>query len=179
MQCPSEICRKSSSRNLVGDSVCLTTWEVLARIFFDCCGRCFAASQNFFFRVSAQRQQYKTMNQMTSIAARRAAPLTQDRIEMLNQLGFTWTIRSRDSISESWNQRFEELQRFKKKYGVSYCSSIWIIMLCKIQSRYGHHFYLIIHDSYFYSTVWSPQGTLSLLSWVFGSEHSAHSIVCT
>jgi hypothetical protein len=69
-------------------------------------------------RVSAQRQQFKTMNQMSSVAARRAAPLTQDRIELLNKLGFTWTIRSRDSLGESWNLRLEELKKFKERHGV-------------------------------------------------------------
>lgn len=48
---------------------------------------------------------------------RRSAPLTQGRIDMLNMLGFTWTIRSRDSLGESWNQRFEELKQYKEENG--------------------------------------------------------------
>lgn len=49
--------------------------------------------------------------------ARRSAPLTQERIDLLNAIGFTWTIRSRDSMGESWNQRLLELRQFKQQYG--------------------------------------------------------------
>ena len=45
---------------------------------------------------------------------------------MLNDLGFTWTIRSRDSLGESWNQRLIELKNFKEKYGH-----------CLVPSRYA------------------------------------------
>ena len=48
---------------------------------------------------------------------RRSAPLTQSRIDILNMLGFTWTIRSRDSLGESWNQRFDELKQYKEEIG--------------------------------------------------------------
>lgn len=48
---------------------------------------------------------------------RRSAPLTQDRIDLLNGLNFTWTIRSRDNLGESWNQRFEELKHYKDDHG--------------------------------------------------------------
>ena len=68
--------------------------------------------------VSAQRQQYK---QITSAVdddkPKRATPLTQERIDLLNALGFTWTLRSRDSLGESWNQRLEELKQYKERYG--------------------------------------------------------------
>ena len=58
------------------------------------------------------------MKQMPDSAKqRRSAPLTKDRIELLNELGFTWTIRSRDSLGESWNQRLEELKSFKALHG--------------------------------------------------------------
>jgi hypothetical protein len=76
--------------------------------------------------VSAQRQQYKTMHQMTNIAMKRSSPLTQERINLLNQIGFTWTIRSRDTLGESWNHRLEELKRFKAKHGH-----------CMVPSRYA------------------------------------------
>jgi Helicase associated domain len=69
--------------------------------------------------VSAQRQQYKIMKQtQDSDRSKRSAPLTQERIELLNTIGFTWTIRSRDSLGESWSQRFEELKEFKAQEGV-------------------------------------------------------------
>ena len=56
---------------------------------------------------------------------RRSAPLTQERIDLLNEIGFTWTIRSRDSLGESWNQRLEELKAYKAKYGVSAVVAAW------------------------------------------------------
>lgn len=51
------------------------------------------------------------------VRARRSSPLTQERIDLLNALGFTWTIRSRDSVGESWNQRLHDLRVFKQQYG--------------------------------------------------------------
>lgn len=94
--------------------------------------------------VSAQRQQYKILQQQKHLQveaaflghadsdtpavktadgnaaggkARRSAPLTQERIDLLNAIGFTWTIRSRDSLGESWNQRLQELRHFKFQHG--------------------------------------------------------------
>jgi len=77
--------------------------------------------------VSAQRQQYKIMKvPVDESKPRRAAPLTQGRIDLLEELGFTWTIRSRDSIAgDSWNQRFEELKQFVLIHGH-----------CAVPSRY-------------------------------------------
>ena len=63
---------------------------------------------------------------MTNAAMRRSAPLTQERINLLNEIGFTWTIRSRDTLGESWSQRLEELKRFKEKHGH-----------CQVPSRYA------------------------------------------
>jgi hypothetical protein len=58
------------------------------------------------------------MRQMPDSAkARRLAPLTEERIALLNEIGFTWTIRSRDTFGESWNQRFEELKEFRRNHG--------------------------------------------------------------
>jgi hypothetical protein len=71
--------------------------------------------------VSAQRQQYKLLHSTPSVdddaKVKRAAPLTQDRIDLLNALGFTWTIRSRDSLGENWSQRLEELKAYKEEHG--------------------------------------------------------------
>ncbi|KAL7572037.1 hypothetical protein ACA910_001690 [Epithemia clementina (nom. ined.)] len=69
--------------------------------------------------VSAQRQQYKILKSAGFEDAKKQRPssLTPERIELLNQLGFTWTIRSRDSLGESWNQRFIDLKEYKEKYG--------------------------------------------------------------
>lgn len=68
--------------------------------------------------VSAQRQQYKQINSnVDGDKPRRAAPLTQERIDRLNDLGFTWTLRNRDSLGESWNQRLDELKQYKEQFG--------------------------------------------------------------
>lgn len=91
--------------------------------------------------VSAQRQQYKILQQQKqkgagentvyadvgdnaqnamaydNAKARRSAPLTQERIDLLNAIGFTWIIRSRDSLGESWNERLQDLRVFKHRYG--------------------------------------------------------------
>lgn len=58
-----------------------------------------------------------TNNSGNNAKVRRPAALTQERIDLLNALGFTWTIRSRDSLGESWNQRLNELRMFKEQYG--------------------------------------------------------------
>lgn len=81
--------------------------------------------------VSAQRQQYKILNtQSESSKARRSAPLTQERIDLLNKLGFTWSIRSRDSLGQSWNERYSELVQFRNEWGHV--------------SKQTHHDYLMI-----------------------------------
>lgn len=68
--------------------------------------------------VSAQRQQYKQMQLgVEEESGSRTTPLTEDRITLLNELGFTWTIRSRDSLGESWNQRLQELRDYMAIHG--------------------------------------------------------------
>uniref|UniRef100_A0A7S3P091 Helicase-associated domain-containing protein n=1 Tax=Amphora coffeiformis TaxID=265554 RepID=A0A7S3P091_9STRA len=68
--------------------------------------------------VSAQRQQYKQMQSgPQEESGSRTTPLTEDRIALLNELGFTWTIRSRDSLGESWNQRLQELRDYMAVHG--------------------------------------------------------------
>eukprot|EP00550_Attheya_septentrionalis_P004429 CAMPEP_0198283158 /NCGR_PEP_ID=MMETSP1449-20131203/2828_1 /TAXON_ID=420275 /ORGANISM="Attheya septentrionalis, Strain CCMP2084" /LENGTH=1129 /DNA_ID=CAMNT_0043979683 /DNA_START=92 /DNA_END=3481 /DNA_ORIENTATION=+ len=76
--------------------------------------------------VSAQRQQYKAMRADEEKGEKRSTPLTEERIDLLNQLSFTWTIRSRDTLGESWNQRLEELKEYKRERGD-----------CLVPSRYG------------------------------------------
>jgi hypothetical protein len=63
---------------------------------------------------------------------RRSAPLTQQRIDKLNELGFTWTIRSRDALGESWQQRFEELKQYKAEHGVCFSCCFPIICCSKL-----------------------------------------------
>lgn len=66
--------------------------------------------------VSAQRQQYKIL-MAGDESTQRSTPLTDKRIDQLNELGFTWAVRARDSLGESWSQRLKELQQYKKQYG--------------------------------------------------------------
>jgi hypothetical protein len=89
----------------------------------------FAKNRRLGIWVSAQRQQYKQLNAaIDGNKPRRSAPLTQERINLLNALGFTWTIRSRDSLGESWNQRLEELRQYKDEHGT-----------CLVPSRYPNN----------------------------------------
>lgn len=86
----------------------------------------FSKNRRLGIWVSAQRQQYKQLSAASDGSKpRRAAPLTQERINLLNDLGFTWTIRSRDSLGESWNQRLDELKQYKQQFGS-----------CLVPSRY-------------------------------------------
>jgi len=89
----------------------------------------FAENRKLGIFVSAQRQQYKMMQTEGKVDAdqknRRPAPLTQERIDLLNKIGFTWSLRSRDALAEYWNQRFCELQKFHDEHGH-----------CNVPSRY-------------------------------------------
>ena len=68
--------------------------------------------------VSAQRQQFKLIQtQRDANKPRRSSSLTQERIDLLNLLGFTWAIRSRDSFGESWNHRLQDLREYKATHG--------------------------------------------------------------
>jgi Helicase associated domain len=78
----------------------------------------YASNRRLGIWVSAQRQQYKQISSAyEEDKPRRPTPLTQERIDQLNALGFTWTIRSRDNFGESWNQKFEELKEYRAQYG--------------------------------------------------------------
>jgi hypothetical protein len=44
-------------------------------------------------------------------------PLTTDRIRLLNEVGFAWTVRSQHVHDENWNQRLEEVKRFREAHG--------------------------------------------------------------
>ncbi|CAJ1957843.1 unnamed protein product [Cylindrotheca closterium] len=79
--------------------------------------------------VSAQRQQYKMVRQLPDAnKGRRSTSLTPERIGLLNDLSFTWTIRSRDTFGESWNQRYEDLKEFKRIHGH-----------CNVPSKYAEN----------------------------------------
>jgi hypothetical protein len=74
--------------------------------------------------VDTQRTSYRLLQMGKS------SPLTQERIDMLNAIGFEWnpsenvikdTTRRKSNLTKTkytpWNVRYEELQRFKAKYG--------------------------------------------------------------
>ena len=78
----------------------------------------YALNRRLGIWVSAQRQQYKQMQSVPPVlGGPRVTPLTKERIDLLDGLGFTWTIRSRDSLGESWNQRLQELRDYKAVHG--------------------------------------------------------------
>ena len=58
--------------------------------------------------VNNQRSQYKRLN------AGKKSAMTKDRIAKLNKIGFVWDA-SQDN--KTWNKRYQELKRFKRKYG--------------------------------------------------------------
>lgn len=62
--------------------------------------------------VSSQRQQYKVLNSGED-TSKPKPPLTDERIALLNDLNFTWSVRSRDIPADTWKLSFEALQRYK------------------------------------------------------------------
>ena len=50
--------------------------------------------------------------------------LSEEHINMLNDIGFDWTVQTRDSIA--WNDKFEELKQYKTKKGDCKVPSIYI-----------------------------------------------------
>ena len=94
------------------------------RVFRQDHGHClvparYAKNKRLGIWVSAQRQQYKIMQLAAQDPQQqqRPSPLTQERIDLLNQLGFTWTIRSRDGDSDGWTHRYQQLVKFKNLNG--------------------------------------------------------------
>eukprot|EP00529_Nitzschia_sp_RCC80_P008070 CAMPEP_0113486452 /NCGR_PEP_ID=MMETSP0014_2-20120614/25004_1 /TAXON_ID=2857 /ORGANISM="Nitzschia sp." /LENGTH=1315 /DNA_ID=CAMNT_0000380125 /DNA_START=307 /DNA_END=4254 /DNA_ORIENTATION=+ /assembly_acc=CAM_ASM_000159 len=77
----------------------------------------YAENRRLGIWVSAQRAAYKANPKATESGGGRAAPFTQERIDLLNEIGFSFSIRSRESLGESWFQRLQELKAFKEKYG--------------------------------------------------------------
>lgn len=59
--------------------------------------------------VSTQRRQYKQFQQDN------APPMTQDRIDFLESIGFVWA--TKDPRHVPWNQRYEQLKEYKKEFG--------------------------------------------------------------
>jgi len=67
--------------------------------------------------VSSQRQQFKIL-QGLSKSKRATVPLNQHRIDLLNELQFTWSIRARsDNPKDNWKDRIAELKEFKSLNG--------------------------------------------------------------
>ena len=49
--------------------------------------------------------------------ARLKTSMTDQKIEHLEDMGFQWSVRNNDDF---WNQRYEELKKFKEEHG--HCS---------------------------------------------------------
>ena len=74
--------------------------------------------------VTSQRQQYKNLNLLKSgNVQKRPIPLTEDKIKLLEEAGFEWTLRTPEV---TWKKRLEELQQFKLTYGTD----------CVVPSKY-------------------------------------------
>jgi Helicase associated domain len=69
--------------------------------------------------VSAQRSQYKALQMLEhdQSADKTRTSLTPERIRLLNDLGFSWTVRSQYLIGESWNQKLNELKLYRDIHG--------------------------------------------------------------
>lgn len=108
-------------------SISSLTQEFSFLLYFSNVPARYAENRKLGIWVSAQRQQKKLMESTADETSHiKSTPLTQDRIDLLDEIGFTWTIRSRDSLGESWNQRLAELSAYKEKYGN-----------CLVPSRYN------------------------------------------
>lgn len=107
--------------------------------------------------VSAQRSQYKAL-QMVERDQSADAPrtsLTRERIRLLNDLGFSWTVRSQYLIGESWNQKLNELKLYREIHGH-----------CNVPARYPENPGL---------GIWVRSGWQSFRARV---SHSSHSCTC-
>lgn len=76
----------------------------------------YAKNRRLGIWVSAQRQQFKLLQKLSS-SEKQNVRLNEERIRLLNDLGFTWTIRSRDTLGETWNQKVRELKDFRDIHG--------------------------------------------------------------
>jgi hypothetical protein len=56
-------------------------------------------------------------HQVENSLARFRTPLTTERIRLLNDLGFTWTVRSKHANDENWTQKLDELKRYYEAHG--------------------------------------------------------------
>ncbi|GFH61945.1 hypothetical protein CTEN210_18421 [Chaetoceros tenuissimus] len=58
--------------------------------------------------VNTQRIQYRRM----IVEGSRSGCMTEERIEKLENIGFVW-----NTLKDTWNERYEQLKRFKAQYG--------------------------------------------------------------
>jgi hypothetical protein len=58
--------------------------------------------------VSEQRQQYQLLREH-----KKGVIITEERIQMLNDIGFEWS----RTAADSWDERFEQLKAFQKEHG--------------------------------------------------------------
>ena len=74
------------------------------------------------------REQYKLFHNKTKAGYKKKCSLTQERIDVLNEIGFLWTTERSKRQNEDWNNRLEQLKEYKKKHGVSEvgCCVLWL-----------------------------------------------------
>lgn len=108
--------------------------------------------------VSAQRSQYKALQMLENhqAADTTRVSLTSERIRLLNDLGFAWTVRSQSLIGESWNQKLNELKHYRDLHGH-----------CNVPARYPENPGL---------GIWVRSGWLSCRECV---SHVSRSCTCT
>ena len=69
--------------------------------------------------VTSQRQQFKLRNQgkEADTQTKRSISLTEERIKLLDDIGFLWSLRSNATIAENWHENFVQLCTFKAQFG--------------------------------------------------------------
>jgi len=68
--------------------------------------------------VTSQRQQFKLRKQgKPDTQTKRSISLTEERIKLLDDIGFSWSLRSNATIAENWQENFGQLCTFKAQFG--------------------------------------------------------------
>jgi Helicase associated domain len=104
--------------------LCITSHRTLRWQFKAVHGHCnvparYNENRKLGIFVSAQRSQYKALQLLEhgQSADTTRTSLTRERIRLLNDLGFSWTVRSQYLIGESWNQKLNELKLYREIHG--------------------------------------------------------------
>jgi Helicase associated domain len=63
------------------------------------------------------REQYKLYNKNKGEVCKKKCSLTAERIQQLNDIGFVWSTDRAKRQEEDWNERLEQLKRYKEVHG--------------------------------------------------------------